>query len=348
MRSLIFETDTPIKSFGKIYAKEGNTFRLLKSFDIDRSNFNLNVGFVPDAPLVIFLPENQADVYKFEMSGSGSGNCTVELSSRPYVEYYAEKTLAKMFPTPLPMWKDYLWEEQPLVSNREQVLDPEKILDLTSDVNKGVLTCHLPKGQWKVVRYAMKTTGVTNAPAAPEATGLEVDKMNSKHLEFHFNAFIGEILKRIPEKDRKCFKVTVMDSYETGGMNWTDDMEQKFIETYGYSPIPYLPVLHGEVVGSPDISDRFLWDLRRLIADCVSYEYVGALSKLSHKYGLTTWLENYGHWGFPGEFCSMGASRMKLQVNFGLQVILEILKIELLRRVLIFMESVKFGPNLLL
>ncbi|WP_418828762.1 glycosyl hydrolase [Phocaeicola sp.] len=197
-------------------------------YDIDRSNFNLNVGFVPDAPLVISLPENQADVYKFEMSGSGSGNCAVELSSKPYVEYYAEKTLAKMFPTPLPMWKDYLWEEQPLVSDKEQVLDPEKVLDLTSDVYKGVLTCHLPKGQWKVVRYAMKTARVTNAPAAPEATGLEVDKMNSKHLEFHFNAFIGEILKRISEEDRKCFKVTIMDSNETGGMNWTDDMEQKF------------------------------------------------------------------------------------------------------------------------
>lgn len=125
MRSLIIETDTPIKSLGKIYAKEKNTFRLLKSFDIDRSNFNLNVGFVPDAPLVISLPENQADVYKFEMSGSGSGNCTVELSSKPYIEYYAEKTLAKMFPTPLPMWKDYLWEEQPPISNKKQVLDPE-------------------------------------------------------------------------------------------------------------------------------------------------------------------------------------------------------------------------------
>lgn len=97
MRSLIIETDTPIKSLGKIYAKEKNTFRLLKSFDIDRSNFNLNVGFVPDAPLVISLPENQADVYKFEMSGSGSGNCTVELSSKPYIEYYAEKHLRKCF-----------------------------------------------------------------------------------------------------------------------------------------------------------------------------------------------------------------------------------------------------------
>lgn len=316
MRSLIFKTDTPIKSLGKIYAKERNTFLLLKSFDIDRSNFNLNVGFVPNAPLVISLPENQADVYKFEMSGSGSGNCTVELSSKPYVEYYAEKTLAKMFPTPLPMWKDYLWEEQPLVSDKKQVLDTETILDLTSDVDKGVLTCHLPEGQWKVVRYAMKTTGVTNAPAAPEATGLEVDKMNSKHLEYHFNAFIGEILKRIPEEDRKCFKVAVMDSYETGGMNWTDDMEKKFIETYGYSPVPYLPVLHGEVVGSPDISDRFLWDLRRLIADCVSYEYVGALSKLSHQHGLTTWLENYGHWGFPGEFLKYGGQSDEVAGEF--------------------------------
>lgn len=54
------------------------------------------------------------------------------------------------------------------------------------------------------------------------------------------------------------------------------------------------------------MSDRFLWDLRRLIADLVAYEYVGGLKEISNKHGLTTWLENYGHWGFPGEFLLYG------------------------------------------
>lgn len=316
MCSLIFKTETPIKSYGKIYAKYGNGFKLLKEFDIDRSNFALNVGFIPNAPVVISLPENDANIYKFELSDEGKGSFVVELSSKSYIERYAEKSLAKMFPTPLPMWHDYLWNEQPIISDKEQILQPEKIIDLTTSTSDGIVKCNLPEGKWKVVRYAMRTTGVTNAPASPEATGLEVDKMNKEHLKYHFDSFIGEILRRIPAEDRKCFKVVVMDSYETGGLNWTDDMEDKFVKTYGYNPLPYLPVLHGEVVGSPEISDRFLWDLRRLIADCVSYEYVGALRKMSHEHGLTTWLENYGHWGFPGEFLQYGGQSDEVSGEF--------------------------------
>lgn len=60
------------------------------------------------------------------------------------------------------------------------------------------------------------------------------------------------------------------------------------------------------MVESPEASDRFLWDVRRLVADRVAYDYVAGLREKSHKYGLTTWLENYGHWGFPGEFLQYG------------------------------------------
>lgn len=57
--------------------------------------------------------------------------------------------------------------------------------------------------------------------------------MSRKHVAFHFDAFIGEILKRIPEADRKTFKVVVQDSYETGGQNWTDDMIDVFKNVTG-------------------------------------------------------------------------------------------------------------------
>ena len=65
-------------------------------------------------------------------------------------------------------------------------------------------------------------------------------------------------------------------------------------------------MLTGQVVGSADRSDRFLWDLRRMVADRVAYDYVGGLRDLSHRHGLRIWLENYGHWGFPGEFLQYG------------------------------------------
>lgn len=81
------------------------------------------------------------------------------------------------------------------------------------------------------------STGTKNAPASPEATGLETDKMSKEHIASHFDAFLGEIIRRIPAEDRKTWKVAVQDSYETGGQNWTDDFIAIFIERYGYSPV---------------------------------------------------------------------------------------------------------------
>jgi hypothetical protein len=316
IRSFVYTAQTPIKTEAELFVKKGATYRLLKKIHIDRSNASLNVGFEPYAPIVISLPETSASEFRLILAEAGEGEADVTLSSLPKVERYAEKSLAKMFQTPLPMWDDYLWEVQPEVP-AAWCVSPDNVIDLTANVSDGgVLEWDAPEGDWTVSRAAMRSTGVTNSPASPEGTGLEIDKMSKTHIASHFDAFIGEILRRIPEADRKCFKVVVADSYETGGQNWTDDLAEVFEKTYGYSPVPYLPVLKGTVVGSADLSDRFLWDLRRLVADRVSYDYVGGLRELSNRHGLTTWLENYGHWGFPGEFLQYGGQSDEVAGEF--------------------------------
>ncbi len=316
VRTLIYRVNTPFKTTAKLWVKKGGKEELLRQFVIDRSNPALNVGFVPYAPVVISLPATSASQFRLEMSEEGEAAGNVTLTSSPMMERYPEKSLAKMFQTPLPMWDDYLWEKQPAVSDASLMVSPDAIKNVTEFSKNGVLDWEVPEGKWVIRRMAMLPTGVTNSPAAPEATGPEIDKMSKKHVAFHFDAFIGDILKRIPEADRKTFKVVVQDSYETGGQNWTDDMISVFKERYGYDPVPYLPVLEGTVVGNPDISDRFLWDLRRLIADRVSYDYVGGLRDVCHQHGLTTWLENYGHWGFPGEFLQYGGQSDEIAGEF--------------------------------
>lgn len=315
VRTLLFTTDKPIKTEAELFVKEGSSFRLLKKIVLDRSNFSLNVGFNPAAPIVISIPETKSDNFRLVFAKDGAGEMDVTLSSQPQIERYPEKTLAKMFQRPLPMFKDYLWDKQPDVPEALSVA-PEKVIDVTGFVENGILTWNAPEGDWVISRMSMLTTGVTNGPASPEGTGLEIDKMSKKHIAAHFDAFIGEILRRIPEADRKTFRVVVEDSYETGGQNWTDDMIDYFKKAYGYDPVPYLPVLKGVVVGNPDLSDRFLWDLRRLIADKVAYDYVAGLREISNKNGLTTWLENYGHWGFPGEFLQYGGQSDEIGGEF--------------------------------
>ena len=316
IRSFIFTTGNAMKAEAELSVKEGASYRLLKKISVNRSNPALNVGFSPYAPVVISLPETDAAEFRLAVSAdSYEWKGVVELTTQPLVERYPEKTLAKMFQTPLPMWDDYLWEKQPEAAG-DLYVDPRKVVDLTDKVRDGVLSWDIPEGDWVITRTAMRTTGVVNAPASPEGRGLETDKMSRKHIEAHFDAFIGEILRRIPENDRKTFRVVVEDSYETGGLNWTDDMIERFTAVYGYDPTPYLPVLNGVATGSRDLSDRFLWDLRRLIADRVAYDYVGGLREVSNKHGLVTWLENYGHWGFPGEFLMYGGQSDEIGGEF--------------------------------
>ena len=319
IRSISVSVKSRIKTSLELSIDEGdgNGYKPLKTVDIDRSNPALHVGFDPFAPIVISIPEKKIVSYRFKFNSPGSGEITLSLSEIPLVERYPEKSLAKMFQTPLPMWHEYMWDRQPEVSNGGSVVNPDNVLNLTDRLeNKKTLSWQVPDGNWTILCTAMRPTGVVNSPAVPEATGLEIDKMSKKHIKTHFDAYIGEILRRIPADDRKSFRVVVQDSYETGGLNWTDDMAESFRQKYNYDPTPYIPALFGTVVGNRDISDRFLWDLRRLIADRVAYDYVGGLREICHQHGLQTWLENYGHWGFPGEFLMYGGQSDQISGEF--------------------------------
>ena len=319
LRSLqIFPARQPIQTNARLLVKENGGYRMLSEFKIDRFNANLNVGFDPYAPVVISVPETTASEFRLELANtaSGMGLGEVEFLSLPAVERYPEKTLAKMFQTPLPYWHEYQWPVQPEVGDPSLVIDPGKVLDISAFLQGDRLIWKAPAGEWTILRTGMLPTGVTNSPADPEATGLEIDKMSRKHVEAHFEAFMGEIYRRIPAEDRACWKVVVQDSYETGGQNFTDDFLSEFQARYGYDPLPFLPAYEGYVVGSEDRSDRFLWDLRRLIADKVAYDYVGGLREVCHKYGLTTWLDNYGLWGFRGEFLQYGGQSDEIGGEF--------------------------------
>ena len=319
LRSLqIFPARQPIQTNARLLVKENGDYRMLSEFKIDRFNANLNVGFDPYAPVVISVPATTASEFRLKLANtaSGTGLGEVEFSSLPAVERYPEKTLAKMFQTPLPYWHEYQWPVQPETGDPSMVIDPGEVLDISAFLQGDRLVWNAPAREWTILRTGMLPTGVTNSPADPEATGLEIDKMSRKHVEAHFEAFMGEIYRRIPAEDRACWKVVVQDSYETGGQNFTDDFLSEFQTRYGYDPLPFLPVYEGYVVKSEDQSDRFLWDLRRLIADKVAYDYVGGLRDVCHKYGLTTWLENYGHWGVPGEFLQYGGQSDEIGGEF--------------------------------
>ncbi len=286
-------------------------YHTIKEFNFDRRDFKGQVGPIPYGPLAISFPPIQSDKFKLickKIQGvRGSGFSEIRISEAPVVENFLGKTLGRMHPTPQPEPDSYLWHTLPEYGDKQLIMAEDEVLDISDKMDEnGKLSWEAPEGEWTVMRFGMTPTGTTNSPSAPQGKGYEVDKANRELVRFHFEQFIGDFLKRIPEESKSAFKYVIADSYETGSQNWTDDFEQSFEERFGYNPKRYLPVFSGRIVGSVAESDRFLWDLRRAVADDVAYKYTGGLREIANEHGLKLWLENYGHWGYPSEFLMYG------------------------------------------
>ena len=69
----------------------------------------------------------------------------------------------------------------------------------------------------------------------------------------------------------------------------------------GYDPSPYLPVMSGWIVDSAELSDRFLHDYRKTVADCIADEHYGRMTELARFVTLQSFhsKSNGGRWAKP-------------------------------------------------
>ncbi|MGA2683829.1 MAG: glycosyl hydrolase [Verrucomicrobiota bacterium] len=178
----------------------------------------------------------------------------------------------------------------------DQVVPRTNIVDLTDEMHTdGHLEWDVPAGDWTIVRLGHTPTGVENHPAPVEGTGLECDKFSREALDAHWAGFVQKVLDDLgPLAGKgKTLNNVLIDSYEVGGQNWTPQFRWEFEKRRGYDPLPFLPTLTGRVVDSPEVSERFLWDLRRTIADLFADDYYGHFQELCHQHGLKAAFEPY-------------------------------------------------------
>ena len=281
---IIYPSNKTFKANCEVFSKQGSKFMLIKQLYFDRFDKRVSSGPEPFAPLVFSLNETVSSAYRiilkdipaqFELN-------EIILSSQPKLENFPEKLLNKMLSTSTPNWYAYMWDNQ-AQTKTEGIIPVNQIINISNYLKGDTLTWNAPKGSWDIVRIGMTTTGMTNGPATPSAVGLEIDKMNKRSLQYHYDSFVGRIVNGLSKEEKKSFRRVIADSYETGPQNWTDDLRPLFRETYGYDPLPWLAVLTGNIIESVDLSNRFLWDLRRLIADRVASEYVGGMKEICEK-----------------------------------------------------------------
>jgi hypothetical protein len=116
--------------------------------------------------------------------------------------------------------------------------------------------------------------------------------MDRRFVKNYFDKYLDSY-KEIVGADmmgKKGIRYVINDSWEAGSQNWTDNMIAQFKKLRGYDPLPWMPVLTGQVVESAEASDRFLWDFRKTIADLIANEHYGQLEDTLHERGM-------GHYG---------------------------------------------------
>ncbi len=185
--------------------------------------------------------------------------------------------------------------QRPSAAGDRFAIDPATVEDLSYEMDSdGRLQWDFPEGSWTILRFGQTSTGQQNVAAPDAGKGLECDKFNREVVAFHFYSVVGAMLDAAGPLAGKTFNAIEIDSYEAEMQNWTADFPRMFKRRNGYELWPYLPAMTGRIVGSGDVSDRFLFDLRRTQAELMAHYYYGEMRRLCHEHGLTLLVEPYG------------------------------------------------------
>jgi len=196
----------------------------------------------------------------------------------------------------------YDLNENALDANTKKTIQPiseNSIVDVTSFMSAdGTLKWNAPKGRWQIIRFGYTSTGITVDPASPEGLGLEVDKMDTAALNVHINSYAKKLVEAAGKYKGNTLKFFIMDSWEAQFQTWSKDFAKEFRNRRGYSILPWIPVLCGETIGSTELSEAFLFDFRKTIADLIDQNFYKHFAELSHRNQMEYHGESiYGGWG---------------------------------------------------
>ena len=157
----------------------------------------------------------------------------------------------------------------------EKGIRPEDVVILTDRMAAdGRLVCRLGEGNWRIYRFGASLTGKVNHPASPNATGLEVDKLDKNAWERYFHTYL-DLYKEAAGGllGQKGITHLLVDSYEANSETWTPSLPEEFRRRRGYDLFPWMPVLAGEIIGDAATSERFLFDWRKTLGELFTENY---------------------------------------------------------------------------
>ena len=163
----------------------------------------------------------------------------------------------------------------------------------------GALNWDVPGGEWQIMRFGYTLSGARVSTHSQGWGGRVLDYLDPAALEAYWERVVRPLIEDAGPRAGRTLRYLHTDSWELGGANWTPGFIREFRNRRGYDPTLYLPVLAGRIVDSRPVSNRFLYDFRRTIGDCIVEYHYRQLARRAHRHGLGMHPESGGPHGAP-------------------------------------------------
>lgn len=170
--------------------------------------------------------------------------------------------------------------------------DPKRlaaeVVDLSGKIDaQGQLAWDVPEGRWRLIRFACATM---------EGHEYDVDILDENAVAGHFERIGRVLIDDAGPLAGKTLTHFYSVSWEGAIPTWTVGFDEMFFRHRGYRIGPFLPVLAGITVETPEVSARFLRDYDKVLGDCFRDNFYGKLKALSNREGIKWHSESGGPW----------------------------------------------------
>lgn len=136
----------------------------------------------------------------------------------------------------------------------------------------------------KVYRFGYTCTGSQCMPVPMSMVGkcLEADKMSAKAANLHLDHVLAKDVG---------LDFILMDSYEAGPYDWTDDFRAEFTKRRGYDPLALLPAYVG---AETEGAEKIKADMERTVGELSTERHYWVFADRIHAKGMKFFVEPYG------------------------------------------------------
>lgn len=192
-----------------------------------------------------------------------------------------------------------LLTDVPAVAGEEDCQSRD-VIELTKKMDaQGRLHWRVPAGQWEILRFGYTASGAKVSTCSPGWNGLAIDYLDPDAFRFYWREVVEPLLADAGPLAGRSLKYLHTDSWELGGANWSAHFREEFRRRRGYDPAPFLPVFAGRIVDSRDASNRFLFDLRKTVGECIAENHYKLMGELARQHGIGIHPESGGPHGAP-------------------------------------------------